>query len=55
MLPFATLSDLETAAEKAKYLADVRVEFLRERERKNSAPAQEFEISAKQVFGWCKA
>ena len=43
ILPFATLSDLETAADKAKYLADMPVlaQFLMELEREHSAPAKD--------------
>ena len=41
MLPFAALSDLETAANRAKYLADMRVTFLLELEREHSAPAED--------------
>ena len=40
-LPFTTLSALETAAHKAKYLADMRVKFLVELVREHSAPAQD--------------
>ena len=45
MQPFATLSDLEMAADKAKYLPDIRNKFLSELERENSAPAKEFELN----------